>query len=376
MNFSDITGHSDIKARLRLMAEEGRVPHALLFHGAPGIGKMALARAFVQYLHCTDRSSDGDSCGKCPSCLQHQSLNHIDTFYTYPVLKRDGGRETLCSDYADEWREYLDGRTFMDYLAWSDLLNTGKSIKQLLIPRDESREILRKVSTTAHASGHKFVVIWLPERMNEAASNALLKVIEEPFSDTSFILVSDDAEQIIGTIRSRCQAIEIPRLTASEISAELVRNHGLDDTEAHAIAHNAEGSMTAALNQLDSSRKKDENLDLFIKLMRLAYMRDVAALRRWANTLAALGREPQVQFYNYCQRLIRENFISNFGRPELVYLNPKETDFSSRFSRFINERNAERLVDAMNQAGIDIEGNGNGKIVNFDLAIRVILLLK
>lgn len=376
MRFSDIPSHSDVKQRLITMADEGRLPHALLLHGSPGIGKMALAQALAQYIHCTNRQPGGDSCGKCPACLQHAGLNHIDTSFTYPVLKREGGKETLSTDYAPEWRDYLTGRTFMDYDRWSDLLNGGKTAKQLLIPRDEARDIMRRVATTAHTSGRKFVIIWLPERMNEAAANALLKVIEEPFPDTSFLLVSDNPEEIIGTIRSRCQAVEVPRPSESDIAAWLTASKGLAPADAAAIARLAAGSMAEAERQADTRGESSEHLDMFIQLMRLAYSRDVGALRAWANKLAATGRERQVSFYSYCCRLIRENFIFNFNEPQLVCLNEAEAAFSARFARFITERNAAPLAEAMNSALTDIEGNGNGKIVNFDLAIRVILLLK
>lgn len=374
MRFSQIPGHDAIAARLTAMVNSNRLPHALMLHGAPGIGKLALARALAQYIHCTNRTPEGDSCGQCPSCLQHQGLNHIDTVYSYPVAKREGGSPTYSSDYSDQWRAFLTDHMFMDFGQWHASL--GKKTSQPQIFRDESREILRRVSTTTHASNRKIVIMWLPERMHESAANGILKLVEEPFADTSFILVSDAPEEILPTIRSRCQMVEVPRLPDEVIARYLVENNGVNSTDAMAVAHIAEGSMSAALAMLSSDGENQQFLERFISLMRLAYQRNVSELRRWANDLHAMGREWQVRFYAYCQRMVRENFIYNFAEPSLVYLNRSEADFSSRFARFITERNAERLVEEFNRAAIDIEGNGNGKIVNFDLAIRVILLLK
>lgn len=373
MKFIDIPGHDSVKRRLLQMADTGRLPHALMLQGESGIGKMALARALAQYIHCTRRSPEGDSCGECPSCRQHMSFNHIDTFFSFPVSK-DGSRTVTSDDYMTEWHDYLSRNMFMDFTAWHAML--GKKASQPIIPRDEARALLRKVSTTSHASDRKIVIIWLPERMNEAAANAMLKLIEEPFSDTGFILVSDDPQRLLPTIRSRCQAVEVPRLSDSDIAGYLTASRGIDPQDATSAAHIAEGSMTRALALVAAEDADRQFLDLFISLMRMAYQRNVAGLRAWAADLTALGREPSMRFYAFAQRLIRENFMYNFHEPSLVYMNRAEEGFSSRFARFITERNAPRLVDAMNSAMTDIAGNGNGRIVNFDLAIRVILLLK
>ena len=375
MKFSDIPGHDRVKRHLRQMVDDGRLPHALMLHGIPGIGKMALARALAQYIHCTSRTPGGDSCGVCPSCRQHSSFNHIDTFYSFPVSK-DGSKTVTSDDYMSEWHDFLSRGMFMDFSLWHSLL--GKKASQPLIPRDEARALMRKVSTTAHASDRKIVIIWLPERMNESAANAMLKLIEEPFADTDFILVSDNPQELLPTIRSRCQAVEIPRLADADIAGWLVGAHGLEPQDAASVAHMAEGCMTRALSLIaaDDNGGNRQFLDMFISLMRLAYQRDVARLRIWANDLTALGREPSINFYAFAQRMIRENFMYNFNEPQLVYMSRDEESFSSRFARFITVRNAPRLVEAMNDAMTDIAGNANGKIVNFDLAIRGILLLK
>ena len=110
--------------------------------------------------------------------------------------------------------------------------------------------------------------------------------------------------------------------------------------------------------------------------MRLAYMRDVKKLREWADDLASLGREQEIDFYSYCSRMIRENFMLNFNVPALTYLSQSEQAFSVKFARFITVKNVEKLIEVFSLAQRDIAGNGNGKIVNFDVAIKTILLLK
>lgn len=355
------------------MAVDKRIPHAILLHGIEGVGKYALARALAQYLHCEAPTPD-DSCGKCPSCIQHQSLNHIDTIHVYPVVKTDKLRSPISADYADQWREYLDGKVFMDFAAWTESLD--KKNAQPVIYVGESAWLEEKLSVTTAVSAWKIVLMWLPEKMNEQTANKLLKLIEEPFSDTIFILVSNDAAGVLPTIRSRCRPIEVPRMSDADVAGYIQQKFGLSYPDAMATAHLAEGSVTAARRQMDATKAQRMFLDLFIGLMRKAYQRNVAELKNWANDLAALGREQQMAFYGYCQRLIRENFVYNFSQPELSYLNTQEEQFSQKFARFITVRNAEPLIRVLNQAAIDIAGNANAKIVNFDLAVKVIMLIK
>lgn len=375
MRFADVPVHDTLKKHLARMADSGRIPHALLLEGPSGTGKFALARAFAQYIHCTDRH-DGDSCGRCASCIQHQAFSNIDTHFVFPVTKPEkssSATQPVSADYLQEWREYLDGRIFMDYERWVDSFH--KKNAQPCIYVSESNELLRKLSFSTHASNYKIVMMWLPEKMNAEAANKLLKMVEEPYADTLFIMASDNPKLILPTIYSRLQRIRVPRLTDTFV-ADTLTSMGMDHTDASAIAHLAEGSMTAALHSLETAGDEAARFDLFTRLMRLAYQRKIADLREWGAALASLGREKEIKFYDYAVRFIRENFVYNFGIPEISYLNTAEAQFSRNFARFITEANVEKLVEVFTNARTDIAGNANGKIVNLDVAIKVILLLK
>ncbi len=373
MKLSDIPAHDSVIRRLRDMADADRIPHALLLHGPSGIGKMAVARAFTQYIHCENRTG-GDSCGVCPSCLQHQSFNHIDTHYVYPVVKNAKLKRAVSDDYAGEWRELLAESPWMDFDRWVELL--GKENAQPLIYVDESAELIRKLHYTARKSQYKVVIMWLPEKMNSECANKLLKLVEEPFPDTKIVMVSDRPSEILPTIFSRTQRVEMRRLADEVIASQLEASFAVDPVDALSIAHIADGNMVAAVKALKVSKTARVFLDLFISLMRLAYQRKVRDLRDWSAKVAELGRVQSCQFLDYCQRLVRENFIYNLNTPSLNYMNRDEADFSSRFARFINERNVLAIVGELNRARTDIAGNGNAKIILFDLAIRIILLLK
>lgn len=373
MKFADIPSHDSAKTRLRGMIDNDRIPHALLIEGPAGIGKMALARAAAQYIHC-ERRSGGDSCGECPSCLQHQSLNHIDTYFSFPIVKKKSDRVSVCDDFSTEWRDYLRDNFYMDFQKWMAELDSPNT--QPVIYADEADALMHKLSFTTHSSRYKIALMWLPERLNIAGANKLLKQIEEPFSDTIFILVSDKPDEILPTIYSRTQRLQLKRLPDDIIARYLTERYSVDPADATAIAHNADGNMLSAINSLTLTKENKKHLELFMAVMRLAYQRNVKELKEWAVDVASLGREKELRFLEYCQRLVRENFIYNLNIAQLNYLNRDEAAFSKNFARFINERNVLEIAAQLDKAAGDIAGNGNGKIVMFDLAIRMIMLLK
>ncbi|MDE7411270.1 MAG: AAA family ATPase [Paramuribaculum sp.] len=376
MKFSDIPSHEEVKSALRNMVNSGQIPHAILLEGPAGIGKFAMARALAQYIQCTDRDANGDSCGKCKSCLLHQSLNHIDVTYVFPVVKLDSMKSAPVSDdFLAEWNDFFKSKVYLDINAWSATFS--KKNAQPVTYVTESASLIHKLAFTTHISSQRIVLWWLPERMNEEAANKLLKLIEEPYENTIFIMVSDSPQEILPTIYSRVQRINMKRLPDDIITDNLMTSHPeLSRQNAMALAHISNGSMIAAERHFEWSGESTEFLDLFMQLMRLAYQRKIKELRSWANNLADMNRDKQMRFYDYTMHMIRENFILNYHVPELTYLNSAESNFSVKFSPYINERNVERLMTVFNNAKTDISGNGNSKIINLDVAIKVILLLK
>lgn len=373
MRFADIPFHADVKARLREMVDSGHIPHALLLEGPRGAGKFSLARALTQYIHCTDRTPEGDSCGHCPACLQHRAANHIDTFYSFPVLKKKSGQSTISDDYLPEFKKFIDDSPFMDFERWLSML--GNPNGQPAIYVDEASALLDRMNRTARQSKYKIVLLWLPERLQEAAANKLLKLVEEPYPDTLFIMTSDNSKEILPTIYSRTQRIQVRRYTDIELQDILIAG-GTETSEAEAIAPLAEGDCNAALRMTGDDSTKALYLELFIDLMRKAYLRQVGDLRKWSVKVSELGREGSMRFYDFCARLVRENFILNIGDMRLVSMTPAELDFSRRFSPFINVVNVERIFDTLTAARNDTMLNGNGKIIAFDLAVKMILLIK
>ena len=383
MRFADIPAHNDVIDRLRQIVDSDRIPHAILLRGPEGSAKFALARATAQYIHCTGRHEPGadpsDSCGRCPQCIQHQTLNHVDTHYSFPVIKKKSGTNPVSDDFIQQWREFLNENEMMDFERWcAKLAGTGTSTAGVapMFYVSESDALASKLATTSRSTRYKIALMWLPEKMNEACANKMLKLLEEPQPETIFIITSDNATEILPTIYSRCQPIEVKRLDNYSVARWLVDNRNVSPDEAEKVADISSGSINEAIRQLKVAASGDEFLDLFISLMRLAYQRKIIELRLWAQDVSALPRDRQIAFLNYCCRLLRENFIYNFNMPDLVGMNQNERNFSKNFARFINERNVLKLKRVFEDAVTDITGNGNGRIIFFDVAVRVILLLK
>lgn len=373
MKFSDIPGHEDIKARLREMADKDRIPHALLLEGPAGCGKFALARAFVQYIHCTNRTADGDSCGCCEACRQQQEFNHIDTVFSFPVLKRKSGGVTVSNDYLEEFKTFLQKSPFMDFKTWVSDLGNPNGQPQIYV--DEGNELGRRLSFMTRRSKYKTALMWLPERMVEATANKLLKLVEEPFEDTLFIMVSNESRLILPTIYSRTQRITVPRYSDQEVSA-ILAGEGIEPALADDLARIAQGSVCEALRQSGENEEHLKHFELFVELMRKAYGRKVSELRKWSQDVAELGREGAIHFVEYMGRLLRESFLMHLGDQRLLTMNRAEYEFVKRFFPFINERNVEDFCTLADEAARDVAANGNSKIIFFDVAVRAIILIR
>ena len=376
MYFKDIIGQQTLKERLLRSVEDNRLAHALLLTGPGGNGKLPIAVALARYILCSNRA-DGDACGRCPSCVKIDKLMHSDLHFVFPVKKKKNtpsDRNPVSDDYITEWREIFQKSPYFSYSDWLAKLEVEN--QQPIIYERESSEILHKLTMKSREGGWKIMIIWLPEKMNEACANKLLKIIEEPPAETLFLLVSENAEPILPTILSRTQRIEIPRIADADIAAALVQRYALDGQTARTIAVQSGGDWEKAEGMLVVNSTKAQYLELFMTLMRMAYKRDIKAMKQWSEQVAALGRERQKALLEYCQRMIRENFRMNFKRAEMLYLSREEHDFSVRFSPFVNENNIFGIMEELSEAQKHIEQNVNAKMIFFDMALRMIVWIK
>ena len=373
MTFDEVIGQEEAKQRLMMMVREERVPHAMMLCGPTGCGKLALAVAMGCHLL---RSSAGGNATTANTEAMLKNLAHPDLHFTYPTVKLPGmgsEHQPVSDDFAREWHDLLTRSPYFSLDQWLNAM--GATTQQAIITGAESDELSRKLSLKSSQGGYKVSIIWLPERMNATSANKLLKLLEEPPQQTVFIMVSEEPEKLLETIRSRTQRIDIKKIDTQAMEQTLVEQRGIDADAAHRIARAANGNYLKALDELDAGNENHLFFDLFVMLMRLAYKRDIHELKKWSENAAAMGREKQKRMLAYFLRLIRENFIYNFGNGELNYMTQEEEDFARNFARFVNEANVMGISDLLQLCLRDIGQNANAKIVFFDLALKMIVLL-
>ena len=371
MYFRDVVGQEKAKQLLIKEARDGRVAHARLFYGREGVGKLTLAIAYARYLSC-ENANEQDACGKCHSCIKYDKMVHPDLHFVFPVIKKKS-KDTVSDDYLAEWRELLNKTSYINMNMWLEKMGAENQQAQIFVK--ESDEITRKLNLKSSQGKYKIVIIWMPEKMNIECSNKLLKLLEEPPTQTIFLLISEQPDMLLSTILSRTQRFHLNNIEDSKIAEKLTNEYGIDEQDAVDIAHRSEGNYLKALESIHLHEDNIYFLEQFISLMRLSYQRKIKELKQWSETIATMGRERQKLFLSYSQRMIRENFIYNFQESSLSYLNHDEENFSKRFAPFINERNVIDIIDELNYAQKHIEQNVNARMVFFDLSLKIIVLL-
>ena len=372
MTFSEVIGQKEAQERLMQMVREDRLPHVMMLCGPVGSGKLALAIAFGCYL-----LSRSEECGvRSEESPMLQKLEHPDLHFTYPTIKlpsMSADHKPVSDDFAKEWHELVMQSPYFTMEEWMAAM--GGENQQAIITAGESDELVRKLSLKSSQGGYKVSIVWLPERMNIECANKLLKLIEEPPQQTVFIMVSEEPEKLLETIRSRVQRIDIRKTDNEDIRQALIERRGIDEDSALRISRRANGNWLAAIEELQVDSENGLFLDMYKTLMRLAYQRKIKDLRKWSEQMAAMGREKQKRWLNYFLRMTRENFVYNFQEEELNYMTSEEEAFASNFARFVNEGNILPISDMANLAIRDIGQNANAKIVFFDFALQMIVLL-
>lgn len=370
MRFSDIIGQEELKSHLTDSIDKGRISHAQLFTGIAGAGTLPLAIAYAQYLNCPNRK-DGDSCGVCPSCQQIAQSAHPDVHFIYPVNKqgKKSGEVVLSAEFLPQWREIMSqSGGYFTRQEWYDKLDLGKTL-QGMISAKEADEIIRRLSFKSFQSQYKVVIIWQAETMNEEAANKILKILEEPWENTVFLLVAERGDLLLKTILSRTQETSVPRLKVED----LVSLSGASEQERRNMARLAAGDVIQMrrMVQGEGDELREECFDLFCRLMRLSYNDKHLELLDWADEVAQLSREQQRQMLTHSARLLREAYMLHAGLGRISYLWGEEAKFCNNFAPFIGNQNIEILISEIESAMRQINQNGNARIVftHFSLAV-------
>ena len=369
MLFNQIIGQEHIKNHLKVSAENGRIPHAQLFVGKEGSGTLPMAIAYAQFLLC-NFSDNAEVCG-----LKCEKLQHPDLHFAFPVTTNEKVKKHPVSNlFLEEWRTFVASQPYGSLFNW--LQHIGVEKKQGIIGVDEAEEIVKKLTLKSYEGGFKVMIIWMAEKMNIAAANKLLKLIEEPPKKTIFLLITENEEQLINTIKSRCQALHFPALSEQDISNALVVNYQAPDNEAAKIAHQAEGNFNKALHLLEHDSNDLIFEEWFVSWVRTAFKAKgnaavVQQLIEWSETIEKTGRETQKRFLTYCLQFFRQSLLLNYKSDQLVFMETKTGFDLSKFAPFVHAGNILAIEKELNDAIYHIERNGNGKIILLDLSMKL-----
>ena len=370
MRFADIIGQQELKRHLAQSVDRGRISHAQLFTGAAGTGALPLAIAYAQYLNCPNRK-DGDSCGVCPSCQQTAALAHPDLHFVFPVNKqgKKSGEVVLSAEFMPQWRECVASTAgYFTPQQWYDRLDLGKTLRGMISAK-EADEIIRRLSFKSFESEYKIMLIWLPETMNDEAANKILKILEEPWEKTIFLMVSERPDLLLSTIISRTQEVAVPRLTVEDLMP-MVEG---DEQQRRNTARLAAGDLIEMrrLTGGEEDAVRRESFDLFCRLMRLSYNDKHLELIDWADEVATLTREQQRSMLRHAARLLRESYMLHAGLGQISYLWGEEAAFCNKFAPFIGNQNIEYLISEIEQAMRQVSQNGNPRIIFTHFALAV-----
>lgn len=375
--FKKLVGNNEIVLRLMKSVDENRLPHAQLFVGDEGVGLLKIAIEYAKHILCYSLQKDDGSVLNCENKVD--LVSHPDIHYVFPVTTTNTIKShPISANFIKEWKDFLSTHPYGSLQDWYTILDIEK--KQGQIGVDEAMDIVKKLSLKSYEGGYKIMIIWMADKMNTAASNKILKILEEPPQKTIFLLLTENKEDIISTITSRCQLVEFKKPANKEIELFL-KQEGVSDILAKKYTFLAQGNVNKSL-KLISNEKEDTAFEtLFVKWVRTAYAAKgnaaaVIKLIEWAEEVASYGREMQKQFLEYCIEFFRQALLLNYSTNSLVFLHEGLENFDlNKFAPFVNGSNINEIYKELNDAIYHVERNGNGKIIFTDLSIKLTRLI-
>lgn len=373
MLFDKIYRQDELKQQLINIANSGKISHAQLFYNKEGGAALQFVLAYTQYIYCGNKQNN-DSCGTCASCLKIQKMAHPDVHFSFPyILSESGSKRVTSDDFVSYWKELVaEKEGLISYNLWRD--KGGIDTKKAAIGTSESEHISSKLALKSFEGGYKTLIMWLPEMMNESASNKLLKLIEEPPANTLFFFVTENPDRIIQTIRSRTQQLTIPQYKKDDISSLLQEKFNTSETLANSISNVCDGNLIEAFG-LITGTQDNIYFDFFKQWMRLCYKKDISSIIDWVDDLASLGREDHKAFIAYALHFVRNALMTNYMGDKLVHLSGEELGFNQKFAPFINHNNAIAFYDELSNAYYNLERNASPKPLLLNLSIKVNYLI-
>lgn len=315
LSWENLIGHAETANYLRKTIRGDKFPHAVIFSGKEGIGKRFAAEICAASLLCENHS--GEPCGICESCQLVLARSHPDFYILEP----------------------------------EDNKKANPTIKIGQIREMQSEAALRPIN-----SARRVVIIDGAELMNNAAANCLLKTIEEPPSQTIFILLTANRSNLLMTIRSRCMTVNFDKISAEKIRDFLILR-GVESSEAENLSIVADGSLGRALKLKESgdAQLRERALEILEKMTRKELSSE--EIFKFGAEAADLSRENLSDFINYVQKILRDVYFMGF----MKLRNP---DIASRLKNIkIPERKLNLMVETGAEFHKRLKSNANLRLL-------------
>jgi DNA polymerase-3 subunit delta' len=369
VNFNDIPGLYQQKKYLKDLVSQDRLPHAFIFTGPEGNGKLSLAIALASFIQCESRTES--ACGACPACIKSKKIVHPDIHFVYPVIKKEGKKreDTVSTDFLVQWRQFISNMPYGSISDWLDQINAES--KPANINTTECNQISSKLGLKSFEGSHKILIVWHAEMLGKDG-NRLLKIIEEPPESTIIILIAERLDKIIKTITSRCQIFAVPPFTDEDIASVLTEKSTGPVDE---IIQLADGNMQQALSLINKGKSNysEEILDW----MRIAYRLKAESVVSWLDDFNRKSKQDQANFLLYGLYYMKEYrkilLCQDINQGKLTN---SEKQVAHKMAKLVDEEMSAGIVALFENTLGFLRRNANAKILFMDMTIRLQALMK
>ena len=362
MNWSEVIGQDGIKAQLENVLISNRIPHAQLFTGFSGYGALPLAIEFaIAILNSEGNENLAKKLG--------EKCQNPDLHFIFPVVKKGNEKVAFSEDYMREWFSFLNENPYGGYNEWYETIQVGN--KQGVIGVGQVEKLHQKMFLKAFGGDMKICIIWGAEKMNTQASNAFLKLLEEPPQKTCFILIAESEELLLPTIVSRCQQIEVGPIESSALM-QIVSDEVKNIKQLVSAACGDYNRLTKLISG-DQSKSYEK---LLISGLRKAFKAKqnkaiIGDLIDWCSDIYVLGREDQKAFLSFGIQFFRDAFLKNYSLDDIIYFKSQNDFDLSKFAPYVNTQNIIKIISLFEETHYSLSRNGNEKMLFTNLALKL-----
>lgn len=368
-----IYGQEKAQADLLNFYQSGHLPHAILMLGKEGSGGLALAISFAQFLLCEQKGANTQACGQCVACLKTKALVHPDLHFTFPSFPPKPGVKTNSKNFIREFREFFAKHPYGSVTDWLESIG-AKDRQSGNISAEECKEMIETLSLKAMEGAYKIQIVWRPEYLGKEG-NILLKLIEEPPSNTIFLLVAEQTDSVLETILSRTQLVRLQPMSNIAIQEALKHIYQIPEQEAAQAAVLADGNVAHALTILQEN--ESDWLQLIKDWFNGVFTYNGNLIGKWVDQVSKLPTVQLKNFLMYAQQLLGHTLRMSIIPGYQVALASADAQFVQRLAaRQFNYQTINQMDNLIGSAIYHVERNANAKVVLLHLSVAMQYALK